>query len=122
MASEEQEIEQFDQAFGEHTSIPEDCREWILSIKNNDPSTCELAMIQTDVECFTDLSWRLFGRYIANNTQLEDLDFSNCGITDEKMALLFSELTGSVSLDRLDLDHNEFGIEGVRNMFPFFEH
>jgi hypothetical protein len=49
------------------------------------------------------------------------LDLDESGLTDEKMTLLFNELTSSSSLDRLDLDVNDFGIDGVRAMMPFLQ-
>jgi len=49
---------------------------------------------------------------------LKTIDLHNCNLTDEKMALLFKELVRSVSLKRLDIDRNLFGIDGVRCMIP----
>jgi len=119
--SEEQE--QFNQAFGEqHTGISEDCRYDMNCIKNNQPNVNELNMRLSDTSYFTDLSWRLLGRYIANNNQLEKVDLLCCGITDEIMALLFRELTYSTSLNHLDLSGNSsFGIEGIRSMILFLQ-
>ena len=117
----EVEDQQHNRAFGEHTGITEDCRDEITCIKNNDPSTDELSMIRPDADEFTDLAWRLLGRYIANNTHLEALDLADCGINDEKMALLFRELTSSTSMERLDIDHNEFGVVGVRSIVPLLQ-
>jgi len=74
-----------------------------------------------DANLFTNLSWKLIGRYIANNSHLKRLSLDECGLTDEKMALLFSELVSSSSLQRLDLDFNRFGTEGVRSMEPFLQ-
>jgi len=117
----EEEDEQFNQAFGEHTGISKSCSGDINDIKNNDPDETELILNSSDVERFTDLSWRLLGRYIANNIHLEALVLSCCRLTDENMALLFRELPSSSSISALDMRMNDFGIEGVRCMLPFFE-
>ena len=70
----------------------------------------------------SDLAWKLLGRYIANNTHLKILGLRGCGISNEKMALLCSELVRSESLGHLELDNNEFGIEGLRkNMIPLLQ-
>ena len=113
-----EEDEQFNQAFGKHTGITEYCREEIKRIKNNDPDVDEIVIRSSDADDFTNLAWRLLGRYVANNTHLTKLVLEYCHLTDEKMALLFKELTGSRSLERLDLDSNTFGVEGVRCMIP----
>ena len=70
---------------------------------------------------FSNLAWKLLGRYIANNTHLITIGLCNCRISDDRMALLFSELVRSKSLDSVDLNNNEFGIEGVRSMAPFLQ-
>ena len=117
--SEQQD--QFNQAFCEHTGISEDCRYDMNCIKNNLPNVNELNMRLSDTSYFTDLSWRLLGRYIANNNQLEKVDLLCCGITDEIMASLFGELTYSTSLVYLTLCGNNIGIEGIRSMIPFLQ-
>ena len=57
------------------------------------------------------------GRYISNNTHLKRIGLDSCNLTDEKMALLFGELRTSTSLGDLDLDGNNFGLDGVRSMY-----
>ena len=115
------EDEQFNQAFGEHTGLDADTRQCINEIKNDDIYTINFSLGSDDMECFTDQAWRLLGRYIANNTHLKKIDFDECHLTDRKMALLFKELVKSVSLERLDIDENEFGIDGVRSIVPFLQ-
>jgi len=113
------EDEQHQQAFGEHTGLCREARDCINGIKNNHYGVNELKISSSDAEKFTDLAWRLLGRYIANNSHLEKVFLIRCGITDEKMASLFYELTYSSSLKDLYLCHNNFGIDGVRSMIPF---
>ena len=77
----------FNQAFGEHTGISEDCRESIDDIKNDhqfhdDHQTFNFRLVSTDAERFTDLAWRLLGQYITNATLLDELDFDTCGLSN----------------------------------------
>jgi len=116
-----EEEEQYNQAFGEHTDIPEDCREYINDIKNNNPDVNDIVIRSSDADEFTNLAWKLLGRYIANNTHLKKLVLEYCHLTDETMAILFRALKSSVSLKWLDLDNNDFGINGVRCMIPFLQ-
>jgi len=122
------EDEQFNQAFGVDSGISVACRYAINGIKNNDAIYTDrfnnqglnnFKLLSDNAVHFTDLSWRLFGRYIASNTNLSRVDLIECGITDEKMASLFYELTYSASLKHLDLSGNSFGIGGLRSMVPF---
>ena len=115
------EDEQFSQAFGVDTGITVDSRCNIYNVKNNIDSVNELALRSSDAGKFTDLSWRLLGRYITNNSHLEKVDLYRCGITDEKIALLFSELTSSTSITQLILTCDSFGIEGVQSMVEFLK-
>ena len=112
---------QFNEAFGEHTGISANCRHDIYCVKNNDANEEMFRMSFRDARQFTDLSWRLLGRYIANSIHLKMVDLSKCGLTDEKMASLFYELKYSNSLTRLDLVINSFGIDGLRSMIPFLK-
>ena len=115
---------QFNLAFGEHTGISEQCREDIRRIKNNyNPLDDEDASFQLNTSCadlFTDLAWKLLGRYIANNMNLKELDLARCILSNERMALLFSELVRS-SITYLYIRKNSFGVEGLRCMIPFLE-
>ena len=113
-----EEERHYQQAFGVHTGISEEVRDDINRIKNNSDDIEDLRLSSEDTENFTNLAWQLLGRYIANNTHLEGILVGDCGLTDEKIASLFSELVKS-SVERLDIDGNEFGIEGVRSMIPF---
>jgi len=111
-------------AFGEHTGISKGIRERIDNVRQlRQVSLNRFALYSSSqTERFTDQAWRLLGRYIANNTHLEDMSLSNCNlITDQKMTLLFSDLSSSKSLTQLRLSGNEFGIDGVRSMIPFLQ-
>jgi len=116
---------QHSNAFGVHTGISSECRDDIDRIKDNREYTTSFELSTQDAEQFSQLAWELLGRYIANNTHLEQIKLNNCNLTDQKMVLLFKELTGSESLKKLDIVsnsiHNEFGIEGVRSMLPFIQ-
>ena len=108
------------------TGISDDCRRMIHQIKNNEESltgfVCKHYYDSVIIrEHFTNQAWQLFGRYIANNTHLKNLDIPECSITDEKAAVLFGELTNSTSLEMLDIGNNEFGIVGVRSMVPLLQ-
>ena len=118
---EEAEQHQFNRAFVEYTGISEVTCGYIKAIRNNDPDVNCLKIRSDDADDFTDLAWQLLGRYIANNIQLTRLVLDECNLTDEIMTPLFSELIGSESLQRLDLDGNEFGIEGVRRLTSFIQ-
>ena len=100
--------EQFHQAFGEHTGIARRGRNDIYDIRRSRYHTYHFSLNPNDADCFTNLAWRLLGRYIANNTHLTNIDLSRCGIADEELASLFRELTRSNSLARLNLYGNSF--------------
>mmetsp|Transcript_19249 Transcript_19249/g.35981 ORF Transcript_19249/g.35981 Transcript_19249/m.35981 type:complete len:526 (+) Transcript_19249:523-2100(+) len=112
--------EEHHEAFGEQTNISRRIRYDINLIKNNDPNFKWFNMDDNDVEYFSDLAWELLGRYIAENNHLEDLGF-DCGLTDEKMTLLFKHLTRSASLKTLDISRNNFGLDGIQSMIPFLK-
>jgi len=67
------EEEQFNQAFGDHTGIHEDCRDDIDNIKDNNDDVSKFELISSDAGRFTDLAWELLGRYIANNNRLTEI-------------------------------------------------
>jgi len=52
---------------------------------------------------------------------LKKIDLDELHLTDEKMMFLFKELVASLSLERLDIDGNEFGVEGLRSMLPLLQ-
>jgi len=119
------EVEQHQAAFGEHTGLSTGCRFIINGIKRNYIGVDRLILkelIETPSLELSDLAWKLLGRYIANNTCLKTFSLRSCGISDEKMALLFSELTSSSSISEFDVTINEFGIEGLRSMIPFMSY
>ena len=115
------EDQQHNQAFGYYTDISEEVQAFIKDIKDNNSDVNELVIRSDDADDFTDQAWRLLGRYIANNTHLNILDLDESRLTDEKIILLFNELTSSKSLERLDLDCNSFGIEGLRSIVPLLQ-
>ena len=112
------EVEQHHQAFGGHTGISAECWEDIDYIKNNRFYE-ELIVQPEDASLFTNLAWKLLGRYIANNTILSALCLDGCSLNDQNISALFTNLTRSKSIQTLDLENNEFGIEGLRCIVPF---
>jgi len=108
--------EQFNQAFGMHTGIG--CRHAIRLIKDNEFYKTYFDLYSESVVHFTNLSWKLLGRYIANNTHLKNLNLYGCMSTDENMAFFFKELVRS-SLRKLDMKNSLFGIVGLRCMISF---
>ena len=125
---EEQEDEQFYQAFGEHTGISSYIRKAIQKIKNNDVDTNKFTLASLTTAKFTRLAWQLLGRYIANNTHLTHLDIDGCHLTNINVSTLFRELVSGVPLKMMDLNynsnginHNIFGIDGLRHMVPLLQ-
>jgi len=124
MASEQRnsEDERHRSAFGEHTGISDQCRESINRIMNNDPYRRYFVLGSGDAGKFTAMAWELLGGYIANNDHLQNIDLSRCGLlTDSKMSLLFRRLSKGGSLVVLDLERDDFGIDGIRSMVPFLK-
>ena len=120
--------EQFEQAFGDNSGLQLYCKVVIEYIKNNNGSVIEFDAERSttlfsppSTDQFTDLAWRLLGRYISNNTHLKRITLNSQNLTDKKMGLLFSELERSVSLNKLDMSSNVFGIEGMRSMVSFLQ-
>ena len=98
-------------------------------LRNNQPmppicNNNEFSLGSLDVTFrFTDLSWQLLGRYISNNIHLKRVRLDGC-TTDHNMALIFSELTSSSSLEALQIGmfaSSEFSINGIRCMVPFLQ-
>ena len=110
---------------GEHSSsmknVTKACREYINRIRINTDKVEVFQLDSSDAQKFSNQAWELLGRYIANNTHLIKIDLCHRNLTDQMMTLLFSGLRRSDSLQRLDLDGNNFGIDGVRSMIPFLE-
>ena len=84
-AEEHHDEEQFELAFGQiYNHLQDEMRD----IKNNNPLVKSFFIFdRDDVNGFTDLSWKLLGRYIANNTHLQELQLSGIGF---RMQLLCS--------------------------------
>ena len=119
---EEEEEEEFNQVFRENTGISDYCFDDIFEIKNNQSHMHEFALQDGETNQFTQRTWTLLGRYIANNTHLGSLRSTQLrNITDEMMAFLFGELVSSASLQKLEVCRNRIGIDGVRCMLPFLQ-
>ena len=120
-SSSESEIESDEEmeVFRQQARISYSTRHKIRQIKNNDPDTIDIDIKQSTAVKFTNQAWQSLGRYIANNTHLTQLSLDGYSITDEKMSILFGELTNSRSLQTLNIIDNDFGVEGVRSMVPF---
>ena len=117
------EDEQFNQAFGEHTGIEWYIRDTMNDIKNNDNSSKKFrfGLDSKDVLHFTNLSWALLGKYIANNINMAELNLAGCNLTNERMTSLFGGLVGSSSLITLIIRSNPFGVDGLGCMVPFLQ-
>ena len=119
--------EQHEQAFGVHSDMSDRCRQLINLIRSNSGYYLkahhdnEFVLDPDDAVEFTDLAWELLGRYIAKNAHLEEVFLNGCYLTDRTMALLFKELVSSVSLERIFLSNNAFGIDGLRCILPVLE-
>ena len=120
MSMSTSEVQQFHQAFGEHTGISNSRRIYINDVRQLQRIK-NFSLQRYDAQRFTDLAWRLLGRYIAKNNHLNKIELDCCNITDQKMASLFVELTGSTSLTSFRLDGNSFGLEGLQSMVSFLE-
>ena len=100
----------------------------IEEIRDNDPNKrwLNLGLLYPQVAQLSDLALRLLGRYIANNTHLQRLLFSN-NLMDVKVVQLFQELTKSSSIAVLSsFDPNvislgNIGMNSVQSMIPFLE-
>ena len=126
-SNEEEERQLFESVFGygynkggEANSSHVKYRIRINRIRTNDPETDKLFVEWRDATKFSDLAWRLLGRYIAKNTHLKNITITN-SLCDSKASMLFSELGGSSSLKTLNLCASPFGTTGVRSMVPFLQ-
>ena len=110
-------------AFGSHTSINVTRKRQIIEVKNNVISRRSLFIDASDIARFTDLAWKLLGRYIRNNTHLKSISLLHSNhLTDDKMALLFGEQLSSSSCSSLALRYSDsIGIDGIRSMVPFLQ-
>jgi len=114
------EVQQFNQAFGEHTGISQTRRIYINDVRQLQ-RVKNFSLQRSDANHFTDLAWRLLGRYIAKNNHLNKIDLDCCGITNQNMSSLFSELVSSTSLTSFRLVGNSFGLVGVRSMISLLQ-
>ena len=122
---------QHEQAFGEFVYMSENLRENINWVKNNNPNYKHFRMVADDVASLSELAWQLLGRYIANNTHLEVIQLTKCGLTDNHLSLLFRELVRSESITDIDLSNfnptihdahfNQVGLVGIQSMVPFLQ-
>ena len=118
MATEEEdhaeELRRYVEAF-DYTTV--ECRKKIHRIVMNHPSVTKFSLPNDDVDEFSDLAWKLVGKFIARNTNLDTLDLSDLRkLTDHTMSMLCTTLTGSTSLEELNISHNVFGLGGFQNM------
>ena len=124
---EEDNDEQFQAVFGEHTGISHGLRDVVNNIRNNNPHTTRLFTHHFDDDlsdvALEDIAnkWELLGRYIANNTHIEQIDLDDSGMTDDIATSLFRGLTKSSSIEVLDLMSNTIGINTMRSMVPFLK-
>lgn len=93
-------------------------------VTENDPRITEIDSrywYREYIRNMTDDDWERTGHNLNNNTHLQELTLCDGVLNDQKMTSLFGGLTGSNSIERIELRHNEFGAEGVRNMVPLLQ-
>ena len=66
-------------------------------------------------------AWARIGRDISTNTHLITLILNEGTFNDHKMSFLFRGLTGSSSIQDMNLFRNELSVAGVRSMVPFLQ-
>ena len=110
---DDEEEHQYRLAFGANANISQQCRNKVNAIRNNDAATVFI-LVYMDADNLSELAWELLGQYFSNNTHVRE-------VTDAKMALLFSRLRQSASLEIINLGNNFISTEGVRSMLPFLE-
>jgi len=116
------EEEQFNQAFGEHVDIPDECREQINNIRTIDQVVAFKINSVHTARQFTDQAWQLLGGYIANSEYLDIFDLDSCDLNDQQMTSLFSKLVRSESLTEIGINFSpSFSVDGVRSMVTFLE-
>lgn len=121
------EEEKFNQVFGDILALlSEECKNILDRIRNRDITedslfNCRFSLGYDDEQQFTIEAWEQLGRYIANNRLLKSISLDGCDLPDEKVTLLFKGLGKRSSLLELDLDANDFGINGVRSMLPLLQ-
>ena len=121
------EEEEFNQVFGDIlVLLSNDCKKILNRIRNRDITEDSLfnrrfSLGYDGAQQFTNEAWEQLGRYIANNRLLKSISLDGCDLPDEKVTLLFKGLGKRSSLLELDLDANDFGINGVRSMVPLLQ-
>jgi len=114
--------EEFRLAFGNHVDISDECMDQIVKLKNNDECLDTLSLYHDEVEYFSDLAWKLIGRYISNNDYIRRMELDDVFLNDTKIALIFQELSNGHSLvETLVLDGNAISVDGIRSMVPFLQ-
>lgn len=91
----------------------------LSSLKVNSSELREFHICPSYAEEFSDEGWRLLGQYIANNDELESLDFSGVILTDEIISLLSTEIQRNRSaVEVINFANTGLGVEGVRGLAP----
>ena len=72
---------------------------------NNNPNITKLVLTPHEIPPgrLSAIACRLLGRYIANNTHLQELQLSGIGFSDAIIVQLFQELTKSDSITNLNM-------------------
>mmetsp|Transcript_24978 Transcript_24978/g.42799 ORF Transcript_24978/g.42799 Transcript_24978/m.42799 type:complete len:476 (-) Transcript_24978:144-1571(-) len=108
---------------GASNRISRPCKERINRIKNNDPGFIDFVLQSGVANHFSDLAWKLIGRYIAENEYLKSILMRTRLLDDAKMSIFFNELSrgNSVALKKLELIKADFGINGIRSMVRYLK-
>ena len=90
-------------------------------VRRNDPDTVVLTADGDSafVQSITNEEWEEIGRAISNNTHLISLSLSSDTLNDDKMSILFGELTTSTSIVHIYLSDNGLSAAGLRSMELF---
>ena len=113
-----------DDSDSDSTNVLQRFENLLQRVKENDPSVTEIDSIywyREYIQNMTDDDWGQLGHDLNNNTHLQELSLIEGVLNDQKMMSLFGGMTGSKSIERIELRHNEFGVEGVRSMMPLLQ-
>ena len=92
-------------------------------IRDNNPQVTELYLtgVFNIIETMTNEEWEQLGRYLSNNSHIEQATIEDGSLSDETVHVLFRSLTRSSSIQALSLRNNEMNIAAIRSMVPFLE-
>ncbi len=96
-------------------------------VRANDPRVTELSAQgwYENIENMTAEDWEQLGHAISNNTHLKEIAFTVGVFGDEvdyeKLSSFFRGLTGSSTINTINVSDNGFGVQGIHDMAPFLQ-